>query len=223
MPTRRSQNTRRNQKQAVVRVTPRAGNKSAQLTRSIQSARIKRKLVVSIGSVSYDADLESGEGIRMKKPYTLANLTPEDRKKIADWLLKANATTPKERPGFASLDAKLERVLALLTSGVTHDQAQSSIKASTTAAQVGVPTSALDRLELAIEEAVAEVSAVYDQYSAAGVRPTNIGHAQTTPKNPGNALDQLQARVNQLRFETLLQFQKGCQQIGIIKKGAVEK
>jgi len=215
--------TPQQEKQAVVLVKPRVGNKSAGLVRSIQSARIKRKVQKSIGSVSRDANLETGDGIKMNKPYTLEDLNEDDRKKIADWLLKASATTPKERPGFASLDVKLERVLALLTSGVTHDQAQSPLKASTTAAQVGVPTSALDRLELAVEEAVAEVSALYDQYSAAGVRPTNVGHAQTTPKNSANLMDRLQARVNRIRFETLAQFPKGCQNIGIIKKGASDK
>ena len=211
------------EKQAVVIVKPRVGNKSAGLVRSIQSARINRKVPKSIGSVSRDANLETGDGIKMNKPYTLEDLNEDDRKKIADWLFKANATTPKERPGFASLDAKLERVFALLTSGVTHDQARSPINAPMTAAQVGVPTSALDRLELAIKEAVAEVSALYDQYAAAGIKLTNVGHAQTTPKNPGNAMDQLQARVNHLRFETLMQFQKGCQRTGIIKRGASEK
>ena len=211
------------EKQAVVIVKPRAGNKSAGLVRSIQSARIKRRVPKSIGSVSRNANLETGDGITMNKPYTFEDLNEDDRKKIADWLLKANATTPKERPGFASLDAKLERVLTLLTSGVTHDQLQSTIKAPPAAPHVAAPTTALDRLELAIEEAVAEVSALYDQYSAAGVRPTNVGHAQTTPKNSANLMDQLQARVNHLRFETLLQFQKGCQRTGIIKKGAGEK
>lgn len=191
--------------------------------RSIESARIKRKLPMSIGSVSCDADLESGEGIRMKKPYTLADLTPEDRKKIADWLLKANATTPKERPGFASLDAKLERVLALLTSGVPLDQTQNTITALATRPDVAASASALDGLEVAIEKAVAEVSALYDQYAAAGVKPTNVGHAKITPKNAGNPMDRLQARVNRLRFETLQQFQKGCQNVGIIKKGAGDK
>jgi hypothetical protein len=215
--------TPQQEKQAVVIVKPRVGNKSAGLVRSIQSARIKRKVQKSIGSVSRDANLETGDGIKMNKPYTLEDLNGDDRKKIADWLLKANATTPKERPGFASLDAKLERVLALLTSGVTHDQARSPIKAPAIAAQVGVSTSALDRLELAVEEAVAEVSALYDQYSAAGVRPTNVGHAQTTPKNSANLMDRLQARVNRIRFETLPLFQKGCQNTGIIKKGAGEK
>ena len=215
--------TPQQEKQAVVIVKPRVGNKSAGLVRSIQSARINRKVPKSIGSVSRDANLETGDGITMNKPYTLEDLNEDDRKKIADWLFKANATTPKERPGFASLNTKLERVLALLTLGVTHDQAQSPIKPPTTAAQVEVPTSALDRLELAVEEAVAEVRALYDQYSAAGVKPTNVGHAHTTPKNSANLMDQLQARVNQLRFETLLQFQKGCQRIGIIKKGAGEK
>lgn len=227
MPTRRRQNTRRNQKQAVVRVIPRAGNKSAQLTRSIESARIKRKLVVSIGSVNCDADLESGEGIRMKKPYTLADLTPEDRKKIADWQAKAKSDKPKERPGFASLDAKLERVLALLTSGETPEQVQASIVAQATTAATAAPTaastSALDRLELAIEEAVTEVRAKYEFLRAAGVKPTNVSHNQLLPMNPTNPMDQLQARVNRIRFQTVLQFQKGCQNVGIIKKSAGEK
>jgi hypothetical protein len=88
---------------------------------------------------------------------------------------------------------------------------------------VATSTTALDRLELAIEEAVAEVRALYDQYAAAGVKPTNVGHAQITPKNASNPVDRLQARVNRIRFESLQQFQKGCQNIGIIKKGAGDK
>lgn len=215
--------TPQQEKQAVVIVKPRVGNKSAGLVRSIQSARIKRKVQKSIGSVSRDADLETGNGIKMNKPYTLEDLNEDDRKKIADWLLKANATTPKERPGFASLDAKLERVLALLTSGGPLDQTQNTITALATRPDVAASASALDGLEVAIEKAVAEVSALYDQYAAAGVKPTNVGHAKITPKNAGNPMDRLQARVNRLRFETLQQFQKGCQNIGIIKKGAGDK
>jgi hypothetical protein len=215
--------TPQKEKQAVVIVKPRVGNKSAGLVRSIQSPRIKRKVPKSIGSVSRDANLETGDGITMNKPYTFDDLNEDDRKKIADWLLKANATKPKERPGFASLDAKLERVLALLTSGVPLDQTQNIIKAPATGADVAASASALDRLEVAIEEAVAEVSALYDQYAAAGVKPTNVGHAKITPKNAGNPMDRLQARVNRLRFETLQQFQKSCQNIGIIKKGAGDK
>jgi hypothetical protein len=215
--------TPQQEKQAIVIVKPRVGNKSAGLVRSIQSARIKRKVPKSIGSVSRDANLETGDGITMNKPYAFEDLTPEDRKKIADWLVEAKSATPKERPGFASLDAKLERVLALLTSDITLNQVQTRIEASATDVPTAALASALDRLELAIEEAVAEVRALYDQYSAAGVRPTNVGHAQTTPKNSANLMDQLQARVNRIRFETLAQFPKGCQHIGIIKKGASDK
>lgn len=215
--------TPQQEKQTVVIVKPRVGNKSAGLVRSIQSARIKRKVQKSIGSVSRDANLETGDGITMNKPYTFEDLNEDDRKKIAAWLVKANATTSKERPGFASLDAKLGRVLMLLTSAVTHDQVQSPIKALATAAQVEVPISALDRLELAVEEAVAEVRALYDQYAATSVKPTNVGHSQVIPKSSANPMDRLQARVNRLRFETLPQFQRGCQNVGIIKKGAGDK
>lgn len=211
------------QKQAAVIVKPRLGNKSAQLVRSLPSARIKRKVPTAIGSVRFDANVDTGEGISMKKPHAFEDLTEVDRKKIAAWLAKAKSDTPIERPGFASLDAKMDQVLNLLTSRTTQEFSPPLVALPTARPAERAPTSALDRLELAVEEAVAEVSALYDKYSAAGVRPTNVGHAQTTPKNSANLMDRLQARVNRIRFETLVQFQKGCQNIGIIKRGAGDK
>lgn len=213
-------------KQAVVIVTPRAGNKSAHLTRSLESARIKRKLPMTIGAVDRTANLQTGEGVRLKKPFTFADLSIDDLKKIADWLANANSTKPKKRPGFESLDSKMDQVLSLLTSRPMREFSPApTVPATLASASLAgaTDTSALDRLEVAVAEALAEVRELYDQHASAGVRLTNVGHAQTSPKNPDNAMDQLQARVNQLRFETLLQFQKGCQRIGIIKKGAGEK
>jgi len=215
--------TPRQQKQAAVVVKPRPGNKSAQLLRSLPSARIKRKLTIAIGSVSIDANFDTGEGIRMKKPYTVKDLTDVDRKKIADWLAKAKSGKPSERPGFASLDAKLERLLALVTTGAPLGQMHASIMVQPPTASSTRPQSALDRLELAIEEAVAEVRENYERLRATGVKPTNVGHYLPTPKNPTNPMDQLQARVNRIRSETVLLFQKGCQNVGIIKKGAGDK
>jgi hypothetical protein len=211
------------QKQAAVIVKPRAGNKSAQLVRSLPSARIKRKVPTAIGSVRFDANLNTGEGISMKKPHTLEDLTEVDRKKIAAWLAKAKSDKPSERPGFASLDAKLERLLALVATGAPLGQGDASIVTQPSTASSTSPQSALDRLELAIEEAVAEVRANYERLRAAGVKPTNVGHHLPTPKNPTNPMDQLQARVNRIRSETVLLFQKGCQNVGIIKKSAGEK
>lgn len=213
-------------KQAVVIVTPRAGNKSAHLTRSMESARVKRKLPRTLGAVDFTANLETGEGFRMKKPFTFADLSVVDLKKIAAWLANANSAEPKKRPGFASLDSKMDQVLSLLTSRPMREfspaPAVSTSFASASPAGA-TSTSALDRVEAAIEEALAEVQSLYDTHASAGVRLTNVSHAKTSPKNPDNAMDQLQAQVNRLRFEVLPQFQKGCQRIGIIKKGAGEK
>lgn len=211
------------QKQAAVIVKPRLGNKSAQLVRSMPSARIKRKVPTAIGSVRFDANIETGEGISMRKPHTFEDLTDVDRKKIEAWLVKANSDKPIERPGFASLDAKLERLLALVTTGAAIGQVKASVVMQTSTDSSTLPVSALDRLELAIEEAVAEVRARYEALRATGVKPTNVGHNLTTPKNPTNPMNQLQAHVNRIRFETVLAFQKGCQNVGIIKKGAGEK
>lgn len=209
-------------KQPVVTVKPRAGNKSAGIIRSIQLARVKRKFPISIGSVDCTASLETGEGIRMNPPYTLADLTVEDRQKIADWLTQANSATPKVRPGFSSLNAKLDRVLELMLEHPSRQSEPVGIIGPASEVTTNI-NGALDRLEQAIADALSEVRTLYTQHAAAGIKLTNVGHAQTTPKNPANAMDQLQARVNYLRFETLLQFQKGCQRIGIIKKGAGER
>lgn len=215
-----------NPKQAVVIVKPRPGNKSAHLTRSIERARIKRKVPTTIGAVDCTANIETGEGFRMKKPFTFADLSIEDLKKIADWLAVANSAEPKKRPGFETLDSKIDQVLSLLTSRPGREFSPASTVPTTLASASlagATDTSALDRLEVAVEQALVEVREFYDLHASAGVRLTNVGHAKTSPKNPDNAMDQLQARVNQLRFETLLKFQKGCQHIGIIKKGAGEK
>lgn len=213
-------------KQAVVIVKPRPGNKSAHLTRSIERARIKRKVPTTIGAVDCTANLETGEGFRMKKPFTFADLSVDDLKKIADWLANANSAEPKKRPGFESLDSKMDQVLSLLTARPMREFSPAPAVSTSfaPASPAGAATtSALDRIEVAIEEAIAEVRELYDLHASTGVRLTNVGHASTAPRNPDNAMDQLQARVNRLRFEVLVQFPKGCQRIGIIKKGAGEK
>lgn len=215
--------TSNQQKQAAVIVKPRTGNKSAQLVRSLPSARIKRKVPTAIGSVRFDANLETGEGISMKKPHTFEDLTEVDLKKIAAWLAKAKSDKPNERIGFASIDAKLERLLALATTGAVLEQAHAPVAAQPPTDSATSAQSALDRLEQAIEDAVAEVRANYEMLRATGVKPTNVGHNLQTPKNPTNPMDRLQARVNRIRFETVHLFQKGCQNVGIIKKSAGEK
>lgn len=201
-------------KQPIVQVKPRSGNKSAQLVRSIFKARAGRKLPVSIGSVSTGADIITGEGFTMNKPHVFADLSPEDLEKIGRWLETAGAAVPVERPGFASLDAKLDRLLAMLESGQTPVPAPGPKLEEDVA-----PDSALDRLEIALADAMAEVAAQVNTHRAAGAKPSKIGHVNLTPVNASNPMDLLQARTNRVRFEVLPKFQRACQTLGLMKKG----
>jgi hypothetical protein len=174
-------------------------------------------LPTAIGSVGIGANLETGEGITLKKPFTMADLSGEDRQKIARWLQTAGAEEPANRPGFASLDAKLDQVLALIATGaLAPEQARPVVPA---AARPPLAGSALERLEYALEAAVQELAAQAGTHTDAGVRLTKMSHAGLEPSNPGNRLDVLQARANRVRLELFPKFQRACQELGLMKGG----
>lgn len=199
-----------------MRVKLRAGNKSAQLERSIYRERAGRKLPVSIGSVDADADLETGEGVRMKRPFTFADLTPEDKERIR---AKFESVRGREgavaRPGFASLDKQLSQVLDLLG----RLSAPGPIPSAPVAAVDVVAGSALDRLETAVEDAIAEVRAQRDMLTKSGLKLTNVSHTGVAARNPSNRMDQLQARANRVRAQLLPKFVDACRDLGLMKKG----
>lgn len=199
-----------------MRVKLRAGNKSAQLERSIYRERAGRKLPVSIGSVDADADLETGEGVRMKRPFTFADLTPEDKERIRG---KFESVRGRERavarPGFASLDKQLSQVLELLG----RLSAPGPIPSAPVAAVDVVAGSALDRLETAVEDAIAEVRAQRDMLTKSGLKLTNVAHTGVAARNPSNRMDQLQARANRVRAQLLPKFVDACRDLGLMKKG----
>jgi hypothetical protein len=199
-------------KPSAVRVRLRSGNKSAQLERSIFRDRAGCKVPISIGSVDADANLDTGEGVRMKKPFTFADLTPEDKERIREKFDSVRGPDgPVVRPGFASLDEKLSRVLDLLgeASGQVHVRPAPQ---PTVDSKAG---SALDRLDACIHDAIEEVRGLI----ASGVRPTRVSHTGRTAFNPNSRIDQLQARVNRVRLDLIPTFVKACRDAGLLKSG----
>jgi len=202
-------------KPSVVSVQLRAGNKSAGLMRSIYRERAGRKLPTTIGSVDVDANLETGEGVRMKKPFTFADLTAADKAKIRERFESVrDAQEPVARPGFASLDMKLTQVLSRLDQVVGKVNV-APVSSGGTNENV---RPALDRLEAAVEEAIADVRAQCDMLAEAGVKLSKVTHTGVAPRNPSNRMDQLQARANRVRVELLPRFVDACRELGLMKR-----
>ena len=199
-------------KPSAVRVKLRAGNKSAGLERSIFRDRAGRKVPVSIGSVDADANLDTGEGDRMNKPFTFEDLTPVDKariRKVFESVRRPEGVVA--RPGFASLDEKLSRVLDLL--GDASDPVPVRMVSRPTVDPM--TASALDRLDASIHDAIEEVRGL----TSSGLRPTRISHTGRTAFNPNSPIDQLQARVNRVRLDLIPTFVKACRDAGLLKSG----
>lgn len=95
-----------NQKRATLFVKPHPNNMGAQLLCLLPTPRLARKVVTLIGWVRFDTDLRTGIDIVMKKPYTLADLTSADRKKIAAWLADVKSAAPRQRRALTTTDVK---------------------------------------------------------------------------------------------------------------------
>ena len=206
-------------KRSVVIVKARAGNMSAQLIRSIFKPRAGRKLLVSIGSVAHGANPATGVGVTMKKPFTLADLDDVDRAKVADWLQRSGKQNAAAKPTVATLEAKLDRLLALAGGSMVPSPSQSVAGAA--AATVG--GDALTKLEQAVDAAGTYITAQLDELAAAGVELSNKSHTKLEPHNANNRLDVLQARANALRFDVLPRFQRACQASGLMKSAKVAR
>lgn len=208
---------------ASILVKPRAGNRSAQLVMSVFNKRVNRKLPVSVGSVRQGANLQTGEGFTFKRGYSLQSLTDEDRAKIATWLATAGKSDA-ERPTLGTVSAKLDRVLELLTrasaQGACPPPPPTISPASADAPAAGNP---LLEFERAFDEALAALAARVEAQKQRGVKLSRKSHTLSTPLNPGNALDELQAWTNRFRNEFVPRFRETCQALGLWKLGVANE
>lgn len=194
-------------------VKPRAGGKSAQLVMSVLSKRVNRRLRVSVGSVSKDADLSTGTGLRLKSGYSLASLSSDDLARIRAWLDVPLGAAPP-RVTLDDLSAKLDRLLAAAAEPTPLTSRSSGGRALTSA-------DALAALEDALAQALQALEAAVERQLTAGVKLSRRAHIGTSPVCPGNQLDELQAWSNRMRFEMFEELRATCQRLGLWKSQGV--
>lgn len=198
---------------STISVKPRAGNKSASLTRTV-SLMVKRgkgtrrvSRVLTVGSVDYDAELSSpSDKLRLygAKHGEHAELSPADLEKIRSWQATARGEVSAQ-PTLASLAAQLDELLA-------RPHCHACFADSTASPR----QEALAQLDDAVHAAINDLTQQVQALRACHVELSLVKHAD--PDRPGGPteLDALQARANYIRKTLFRRFEDALKDLGLM-------